>query len=587
MTKRKSPGVNPRISLDGRSGKPRAEAPPADAIARHLPSPAAIRETIESIVIAFVLAFLFRTFEAEAFVIPTGSMAPTLMGRHKDLCCPKCGCPYQLSASDEVDSEGALNGPQCQTVAGTCPMCRYTAPLEPNNPQNVSYPSYNGDRILVGKFLYELDDPQRWDVIVFKFPGDPPTVSAAYRTDARTNFIKRLVGLPGETVRIQNGDLWLRRGKEPFQIARKPPKKLLAMLQPVFDNDYMPRIAECGWPARWRPEPSADGRSGGAWNSDDYATFHIDGTAAGESWLRYHHLVPTYSQWRVAQRESKVSPPNPISQLITDFTAYDTAQQRRSENSAPEADGLGQHWVGDLALQCTADVASQQGQLLLELRKGGRRFQCRIDVATGQATLSISGRDMEQFRPAAATSVRGPGRHELLFSNCDNELRLWVDGNVVQFDGATTYPDLANTRPDQADLAPVGVASVGARVGISHLRVLRDIYYGAVRGEGMPRENCDVCYATDHALPDEPLVPHESRRYVEFSLGPDQFFVLGDNSAKSKDSRLWGHDNYWVPRELLIGKALFIYWPHSWNKIPYVSVPFPFFPNFGRMGLVR
>ena len=41
------------------------------------------RETFESIVVAFVLAFLFRAFEAEAFVIPTGSMAPTLYGR----CC--------------------------------------------------------------------------------------------------------------------------------------------------------------------------------------------------------------------------------------------------------------------------------------------------------------------------------------------------------------------------------------------------------------------------------------------------------------------------------------------------------------------
>ena len=45
------------------------------------------RETVESLVIAFTLALLFRAFEAEAFVIPTGSMAPTLMGRHKDLDC--------------------------------------------------------------------------------------------------------------------------------------------------------------------------------------------------------------------------------------------------------------------------------------------------------------------------------------------------------------------------------------------------------------------------------------------------------------------------------------------------------------------
>ena len=62
-----------------------------------------IRETVESVVIAFVLAFLFRAFEAEAFVIPTGSMAPTLMGVHKDLACEKCGLPYRVSASEEQD----------------------------------------------------------------------------------------------------------------------------------------------------------------------------------------------------------------------------------------------------------------------------------------------------------------------------------------------------------------------------------------------------------------------------------------------------------------------------------------------------
>src|SRR3989304_2288271 len=57
------------------------------------------RETIESIVIAFILAFLFRTFEAEAFVIPTGSMAPALQGRHKEVACPQCGYTYRTGAS--------------------------------------------------------------------------------------------------------------------------------------------------------------------------------------------------------------------------------------------------------------------------------------------------------------------------------------------------------------------------------------------------------------------------------------------------------------------------------------------------------
>jgi signal peptidase I len=552
----------------GRSDQRPDAAPPPDMISRHIPSPAAIRETIESVVIAFVLAFLFRTFEAEAFVIPTGSMAPTLMGRHKDVFCPKCGCPYQVNAHSEVDTDGnLLRDPGVQVVAGTCPMCRYTAPLGSDNPEHRSYPSYNGDRILVSKFAYELAEPRRWDVIVFKFPGDAST-------DARTNFIKRLVGLPGETVRIQHGDLWVRRGQEPFQIARKPPEKLLAMLQPVFDNDYMSRIAEYGWPARWQPEAGADGSTTGAWSSEDHVTFHTEGTAAGENWLRYHHLVPDYQQWRGLTRQGDHPSIDVAPQWIRDYTAYDTARTPRDGSAAPDVRSLGMYWVGDLALRCTAEVESEKGELLFELRKGGRRFQCHIDSATGQASLSISGQDMRTFHPTASTSVRGPGRHEILFSNCDDELRLWVDGSVVQFEPSATYDSLDNTLPEASDLMPVGVASVGAKARLSHLAIFRDIYYIAD----------DLSYSDG---PRDGTVRNRYERSADYPLKADQFFVLGDNSAWSKDGRLWGADNYWVPRELLIGKALFIYWPHSWNKIPYVDIPFPMFPNFGRMEFVR
>lgn len=588
MTKRKSPGILPRSSADilpGRAAKPSGNAASTEATHSHLPSHAAIRETVESVVIAFVLAFLFRTFEAEAFVIPTGSMAPTLMGRHKDLHCPKCGSPYQVSASDEVDVDGASKGDQVQTTAGTCPMCRYTANLSPSNPQHTYYPSYNGDRILVGKFAYELGDPQRWDVIVFKFPGDPPNVSN--RTDSRTNFIKRLVGLPGETIRIQHGDVWTHRGEEPFEIARKPPEKLLAMLQPVFDNDYMPKIAELGWPVRWQSESADNGSTAGAWASDDNTTFHTDGSAQGGSWLRYHHLVPSHRQWKALEESPGQPAPKLTPQLITDFTAYNTGRNRQSGMGTPEVDSLGMHWVGDLALSCTVDVESPRGELLFELRKGGRRFECRIDVSTGLAVLSISGSDMEQFQPTAQTNVRGPGSHAIRFSNCDNELRLWVDGSVVRFDAPTTYGDLGNTSPDAADLTPVGVASVGAQVRVSHLNIQRDLYYSALRSEErMGTHNGDVQYLSDLALPDKGTTL-KGAEYVDFALGPDRFFTLGDNSTRSKDGRLWGQDNYWVPRELLIGKALFIYWPHSWDKVPYTNVPCPYFPNVARMGLVR
>ncbi|MGB2608963.1 MAG: S26 family signal peptidase, partial [Isosphaeraceae bacterium] len=46
------------------------------------------RETVEAIVVALIAALVARGFETQAFVIPTGSMAPTLMGRHKELSCP-------------------------------------------------------------------------------------------------------------------------------------------------------------------------------------------------------------------------------------------------------------------------------------------------------------------------------------------------------------------------------------------------------------------------------------------------------------------------------------------------------------------
>jgi signal peptidase I len=73
--------------------------------------------------------------------------------------------------------------------------------------------------------------------------------------------------------------------------------------------------------------------------------------------------------------------------------------------------------------------------------------------------------------------------------------------------------------------------------------------------------------------------------------------VLGDNSAESMDSRLWEQKvpQYYVDRDLLIGKALVIYWPHSWDMIPGTEglpmlpngIWFPCFPNFARMGAVR
>jgi len=570
-------------AADGHSAKPATSEP--TPLSSWIPTPAGIRETVESVVVAFVLAFLFRTFEAEAFVIPTGSMAPTLMGRHKDLYCPVCGHEFQISASDKTDRD---NTREAVVNSGSCPFCRDPVDLRQENPQHESYPSYNGDRILVAKFPYMFADPKRWDVIVFRYPHD-----------ATTNFIKRLVGLPGETIRIHHGDLWIRSGKGRFEIARKSPEKLRAMLRPVFDNDVAPRITEKGWPARWHGVPAGD-RSG-QWESDDGMAFQSDGSADGETWLRYHHLVPTYQQWEgVVRFHAQAADEAVRPQLISDFTAYNTGTE--SPWKGPQGGSEGLHWVGDLALECTLEVQSDSGEVVFELVKGGRRFQCRIDVASGTATLGLLGRDAADFRPEAQTAVRGPGSHTIMFSNVDDELRLWVDGGVVAFDGETSYDSFARHAriPTEADLKPAGIAVRKAAAKVSHIRLSRDIYYIAV-DDTTPSEVPNDFKNQPPDLGDAGTWAERfaaaNMRSVEFPLAPpdsrhpeqDQFFVLGDNSASSLDGRLWRTkgSEYWVSRKLLIGKALYIYWPHSWDEVPYLHIPLYYFPNFKRMHLVR
>ncbi|HEY4760677.1 MAG TPA: signal peptidase I, partial [Thermoguttaceae bacterium] len=521
---------------------------------------------------------------------PTGSMAPTLMGRHKDVRCPICEYPFQVNASEEVDRDGRPRLLGDRVGSCICPMCRYTMAINDQNPQ----PSYSGDRIIVNKFSYQFEDPKRWDVIVFYYPEE-----------AHDNFIKRLVGLPRETVRIRFGDIWIRNendnspepdDRQEFRIARKPPEKLLAMFQPVFDNEYMPAIARYGWPVRWQTDPVSSDPAG-AWTSEKYTVFQTDGTSSGEVWLRYHHLVPSFGQWTNVKQTGKPSEDQINPQLITDFAPYNTNRNRLTSETRPypTPDILGLHWVGDLAVSATVELENAVGQVVLELVKGGQQFQCRLDVATGQATLSISGDDMQNFHPTAETKFRGPDKYDLIFSNCDRQILLWVDGEVVKFDAPTEYDDLHNTRPTSLDLAPVGIASQGVKMKVSRLKIYRDIYYIA--------GNKTVDFLDDYIrLPSlltmggfaqflsDPkqwsAFDESNMRKVDFTLKDDQYFALGDNSAKSRDSRLW-NKQHWINRELLKGKALFIYWPHSWNRIPYLNIPFPFFPNFSSMHFIE
>ena len=198
-----------------------------------------VRETIESLLVAVLLALMFRAFESEAFIIPTGSMAPSLNGQHYDLECENCGLRYHTGTAVPGESS------EFRDDSTYCPICRFPTRLSRDHRKKPDHKSNYGDRILVNKFTYDFSDPERYDVIVFKNPHN-----------GKQNYIKRLIGLPGDNLAIENGDIYLfdqtSDGWGNKRIARKPSSVVKHILQVVDDTHHIgPLLEEIEWTIRW------------------------------------------------------------------------------------------------------------------------------------------------------------------------------------------------------------------------------------------------------------------------------------------------------------------------------------------------
>jgi signal peptidase I len=553
------------------------------------------REIVESLAVALVLAFFFKAFAAEAFVIPTGSMATTLMGRHKDVSCERCGFDFQISASEESnDGSDRPREVLPQVAAGTCPQCRYTMFVGKDNPDKKTFLSYSGDRIFVNKSKFDFQNPQRWHVTVFRYPGRP-----------QINYIKRLVGLENETLLIGNGDIFVKKdGEEEFKIQRKPLNALKAMLRPVDDNDCVqPALVQLGYPQRWN---STD------WTqSEDYKSFQSKEN--GQCVLTYRNIVPSSDDWSYLsagqlppQSEGKKA------QLITDFVGYNAGVMsyagqynsgqitmrdvngRMEPFVAQSLHGLGLNWVGDLAFSGKLTIQKTQGTVNFVLVKGGLLFTCAVDLATGQATLTADGKDLA----TALTPLNQAKPFEVMFVNCDEELRFVVDGKEINFDEKGRYDGQVqrDRSPTVEDLTPARIFTQDAAVVLEHLKLQRDLYYIACDDNSSDTQ-CDLHLSPFHneifsenSLANILSTPEKWKNFgktnvVKFEIKKDQFLMLGDNSARSKDSRLWTQDGipFYVPRHLLIGEAVFVYWPHGW-QIPGTNIAL--IPNTKKMRLI-
>jgi signal peptidase I len=176
-----STGIDPEPEAGTRTavaGEPTVAPPPADDRASNGGTPAApgkparkgrggLRETVVLLAVALVLALLIKAFLVQAFYIPSASMEPTLR---------------------------------------------------------------DGDRVLVNELAYRSSIPTRGDVIVFRSPtekGDSNPAAAfwhwltagmGFGSGGRTDYIKRVIGLPGDLVEINSGIVFVNgdRLEEPY-----------------------------------------------------------------------------------------------------------------------------------------------------------------------------------------------------------------------------------------------------------------------------------------------------------------------------------------------------------------------------------
>jgi len=128
-----------------------------------------IRDNLEAFGVAILAAVLLKWFCIEAYQIPTSSMQPTLMG----------------------SSEASVY-----------------------------------DRILVDKIRYEITEPQRWDVAVFRYP-----------LQKNQNYVKRIVGMPGDRLHVAGGNVHLvteKDGKREYTTLRKPERIQQGLWKEVY-----------------------------------------------------------------------------------------------------------------------------------------------------------------------------------------------------------------------------------------------------------------------------------------------------------------------------------------------------------------
>lgn len=486
---------------------------PHESLARkHQHSVESIITLLEWLLVAFILALLFQLFAMQAFQIPTGSMAETLRGAHYQLRCPRCGYSFDVG-----DGSVSYQQPQCSN-------CDFFVPIK------LIGRVRNGDRIFVLKSIYQFFEPKRWDVVVFKNPTGP-----------KDNYIKRLIGLPGESVQLINGDVFING-----RIARKPANVQRELWMPIFLQDHQPlessdhfnALIEHGddsqnvyWSLPFVNEPNS------AWDLQGNTVFSLHAPPEQE-----HSFVYV--------------PSNP-----NDFHAYFSYNESSGYSFRPT--------VSDLMVNFFAKCDDSDGFIAATLEKYDVLYTARVEF---QGVLTLSKTVDGVTTPLRTSTPPGPieiGRFEKFeFANVDQQLVLRWGNRRFTYD--LSKDEQFTPQDAQYEGTPTVQISASGKMQIKHLGLYRDTFY-------MGREAGSIRATLE----------------VPFTLSGDEFFVCGDNSNDSLDGRLWSGKGIGnngqayragaVPRDYMMGKAVMIYWSQAFpldQRSPSIV------PNFNNLKVI-
>ncbi|OHB83821.1 MAG: hypothetical protein A2V98_15770 [Planctomycetes bacterium RBG_16_64_12] len=434
------------------------------------------RWSIERLVLLAAAGLVLRTWCVEGLFVPfkvtSGSMAETLRGVHRVVVCVDCGHRFACGADLPSISGRAV-----------CPNCGCA--------ENglAARPDVAGDRLLVDKSIFSFRPPRRWELVAFRHPLRPSEI-----------HVKRLVGLPGESIQIRNGDVYV-DGK----IQRKKLHQQRALAVLVHDANCTPK-ADLGLPPRWQADGVATG-----WSSAGGRYTHpsVPG-ATSIDWLNYRH-------WRRVPGR----PGQTLETPITNDRAYNQTRPPRAENIHP---------VGDVLLSFRLVKTWGDGELFVRASDGQEEFQARIEPVESLYQVDHNGKLL---------GACGRGRLPDWTGDLHLQVSLFDQQFVLAFDGrpAVVYPYKPKHPVPDPTSQPLAIGSRGLGVDVRDVRVSRDVYYThpvGLRGRwGL----------------DEP-----------FRLGAGEYFVLGDNSPISDDSRSWPEGPTLAER-LLVGKPLLVHFP--------------------------